>query len=254
MHIPEPIPTDVHDESFAGVTYHIRGQLVPELQIELSSAPVMFEHHVLLWKEPAVNIELRKLPGGIKRKIAGLDFFVTRALGPGRIAFSRDSAGQCIPIHLAQGESLNVREHQFIAATDAVDYSFERVQGVRNMLLGGSGLFIDNFRASHGDAIVWVHGHGNVFVVTLDQGEQIDVEAGGWLYKDTTVRMEAVGMGLKTGLLGGGGKMTWNRFTGPGRLAIQTMFIAPLEGIESKGAAAAEGGVVGAVLGGLLRG
>jgi uncharacterized protein (AIM24 family) len=93
-----------------------------------------------------------------------------------------------------------------------------------------------------------------VFVVTLDQGEQIDVEAGGWLYKDTSVRMEGVGMGLKTGLLGGGGKMTWNRFTGPGRLAIQTMFIAPLEGIEGKGAAAAEGGVVGAVLGGLMRG
>jgi uncharacterized protein (AIM24 family) len=254
LHIPEPIPTDIRDETFAGVTYHIRGQLVPELQIELSSAPVMFEHHVLLWKEPGVNIELRKLPGGIKRKIAGLDFFVTRALGPGRIAFSRDSAGQCIPLHLAQGESLNVREHQFIAATDAIEYSFERVQGIRNMLLGGSGFFIDNFRATHGDAIVWVHGHGNVFIVTLDQGEQIDVEAGGWLYKDTSVRMEAVGMGLKTGLLGGGGKMTWNRFTGPGRLAIQTMFIAPLEGVEGTGAAAAEGGVVGAVLGGLLRG
>jgi uncharacterized protein (AIM24 family) len=254
MHIPEPIPTDVHDETFAGVTYHIRGQLVPELQIELSSAPVMFEHHVLLWKEPAVNIELRKLPGGVKRKLAGLDFFVTRAIGPGRIAFSRDSAGQCIPIHLAQGESLNVREHQFIAATDTVDYSFERVQGVRNMLLGGSGFFIDNFRASHGDAIVWVHGHGNVFVVDLAQGEQIDVEAGGWLYKDTSVKMEAVGMGLKTGLLGGGGKLTWNRFTGPGRLAIQTMYIAPLEGVQGTASSAAEGGIVGGVLGGLLRG
>ena len=87
------------------------------------------------------------------------------------------------------------------------------------------------------------------------QGEQIDVEAGGWLFKDTTVRMEAVGMGLKTGLLGGGGKLTWNRFTGPGRLAIQTMFIAPLEGIEGgQAATAVEGGVVGAVLGGLLKG
>src|ERR1700719_4036524 len=143
---------------------------MPELQIELAGSSVMFEHHVLLWKEPGVNIELRKLPGGIKRKIAGLDFFVTRALGPGRIAFSRDSAGQCIPLHLAQGESLNVREHQFIAATDAIDYSFERVQGVRNMLLGGSGLFIDNFKASKGEALVWVHGHGNVFVVQLDAG------------------------------------------------------------------------------------
>ena len=70
MHLPEPIPPSVHDESFAGVTYHIRGELVPELQIEVTDASVMFEHHVLLWKETQVNIELKKLPGAIKRKIA----------------------------------------------------------------------------------------------------------------------------------------------------------------------------------------
>ena len=256
MHIPEPIPTDVHDESFAGVTYHIRGQLVPELQIELSGEPVMFEHHVLLWKEPAVQIELRKLAGGVKRKIAGLDFFVTRAIGPGRIAFSRDYPGQMIPLHLAQGEALNVREHQFVAATDNVEYSFERVQGIRNMLLGGSGFFIDTFRAAGGDAIVWVHGQGNVFVVQLDGGEQIDVEAGGWLFKDTSVKLESFGIGLKTGFMGGGGKLTWNRFTGPGRLAIQTMYVAPLEGVEQgdRTANVVEGGAVGAILGGLLKG
>jgi len=91
MHLPQPIATDIHEESFAGVTYHIRGQLVPELQVELTERRVMHEHHVLLWKETGVDIELRKLKGGVKRKIAGLDFFVTRAVGPGRIAFSRDS-------------------------------------------------------------------------------------------------------------------------------------------------------------------
>ena len=48
--------------------------------------------------------------------------------------------------------------------------------------------------------------------------------------------------------------MTWNRFTGPGRVAIQTMFIAPLEGVQGQGGAAVEGGIVGGVLGGLLRG
>ncbi len=255
MHIPEPIPTDIRDESFAGVTYHIRGQLVPELQIELSSQSVMFEHHVLLWKEPQVQIELKKLPGGIKRKIAGLDFFITLATGPGRIAFSRDFAGQCVALHLAHGEALNVREHQFVAATDNVEYTYERVQGIRNMVLGGSGFFIDTFKAGQGDAIVWIHGQGNVFVVTLDAGEQIDVEAGGWLYKDPSVRLESIGIGLKTGFMGGGGKLTWNRFTGPGRLAIQTMYHAPLEGVESgQGAAAVEGGAVGALLGGLLKG
>jgi uncharacterized protein (AIM24 family) len=254
MHLPEPIQGTVHDETFAGVTYHIRGELVPELQVEVGARSVMFEHHVLLWKQTGVDVELKKLPGAIKRKIAGLDFFVTRTAGAGQIAFSRDSPGQCVPLHLRQGEGLDVREHQFVAATDNLDYSFERIKGVQNMLLGGSGFFMDKFRATDGDALVWLHGHGNVFLVELDEGEQLDVEAGGWLFKDPTVKLEAVTMGLKSGMFGGGGKLTWNRFTGPGRLAIQTMFIAPLEGVESNGSAAATGGVAGALVGGLLRG
>jgi len=256
MHLPEPIPPSAHDESFAGVTYHIRGELVPELQIEIADRAVMFEHHVLLWKQTDVNVELKKLPGAVKRKIAGLEFFVTRTTGSGRIAFSRDSPGQCVPLHLRQGEGLDVREHQFLAATDNLDYSFERIKGVQNMLLGGSGFFMDKFRATSGDALVWLHGHGNVFLVQLDAGEQIDVEAGAWLFKDPTVKLEAVTMGLKSGMFGGGGKLTWNRFTGPGRLAIQTMFIDPAEGEESNGntGAAATGGVAGALVGGLLKG
>ena len=35
MNLPEPIKTTITDETFAGVTYHIRGVLVPELQLEL---------------------------------------------------------------------------------------------------------------------------------------------------------------------------------------------------------------------------
>ena len=70
-----------------------------------------------------------------------------------------------MPLHLRQGEGLDVREHQFIAATDNLDYSFERIKGVQNMLLGGSGFFMDKFRATDGDALVWLHGHGNVFLV-----------------------------------------------------------------------------------------
>jgi uncharacterized protein (AIM24 family) len=255
MHLPEPIPASVHDETFANVTYHIRGELVPELQIEIGQMPVMFEHHVLLWKQTQLDIELKKLPGAVKRKIAGLEFFVTRTKGQGRVAFSRDSPGQCVPLHLKQGEGLDVREHQFIAATDNLDYSFERIKGVQNMVLGGSGFFMDKFRATDGDALVWLHGHGNVFLVTLDAEEQLDVEAGGWLFKDPSVKLEAITMGLKSGIFGGGGKLTWNRFTGPGRLAIQTLFIAPLEGLDGNTAATAgAAGLAGAVLAGLAKG
>src|SRR5947209_9545359 len=254
MHLPEPIPPSVHDETFAGVTYHVRGELVPELQVEISNRAVMFEHHVLLWKETQLDVELKKLPGAIKRKIAGLEFFVTRTSGSGRIAFSRDSPGQCVPLHLKQGEGLDVREHQFIAATDNLDYSFERIKGVQNMLLAAAGFFMDKFRATDGDALVWLHGHGNVFLVQLMEGQQLDVEAGGWLYKDPTVKLEAITMGLKTGGFGGGGQATWNRSTGPGRLAIQTLFIAPLEGIGSSAEAAGTGGIAGARVSGLPKG
>ncbi len=64
MQLPEPIPSAVRDESFAGVTYHVRGELVPELQVEVGAAAVMFEHHVLLWKETRVNVELRSCRAG----------------------------------------------------------------------------------------------------------------------------------------------------------------------------------------------
>ena len=52
------------------------------------------------------------------------------------------------------------------------------------MLFGGTGFFIDRFRCASGDGILWLHGYGNVFEKTLAVGEQIDIEPGGWLYKD----------------------------------------------------------------------
>ncbi len=229
MQIPQQISSQVHDETWAGVNYHIRGELVPELQVDLSDVKVFFEHHTLLWRETDVKIEMRKMSGATKRKIAGGDFFVTRAQGPGRVAFSRDSPGQIIPIHLSQGEGIDVREHQFVAASDNIDFSFDRIKGVRNMLWGGSGLFMDKFRAKHGDGIVWIHGNGNAFAIDLEQGDKIDIEPGGWLYKEQHVKMEPHTMGMSTGLFGGGGKFTWQRFTGPGRVAIQTMYVDPAE-------------------------
>ena len=55
-------------------------------------------------------------------------------------------------------------------------------------------------------------------------------------------------------MFAGDHKMTFNRFTGPGRLAIQTLYLDPVEGGEGTVGAAATGGVAGAVIGGLLRG
>ena len=75
MKLSEPISTRPSAEQFRGGT-----------------GGVFFEHHTLLWKDAALSIELKKLPGGLKRKIAGLDGFLTQVRGPGRIAFSHDSS------------------------------------------------------------------------------------------------------------------------------------------------------------------
>ena len=56
------------------------------------------------------------------------------------------------------------------------------------MLFGGTGFFIDKFHSHKGDGILWLHGYGNVFEKILAPGESIDVEPGGWLYKDPGVQ------------------------------------------------------------------
>lgn len=223
--LPKLMPTGATDETYGGVTYQIGGELVPVLSVDVSRQSVYFEHHILLWKNSNVKIGLRSMKGALKRMMAGMQIFVTEASGNGVIAFSRDGAGHIVPIHLARGEELHVREHQFLAATASVDYSFERVRGISNMLFGQSGFFIDKFRGETGDGVLWLHGYGNVFEKELAEGETIDIEPGGWLYKTPAVKMETVVDRLSSGLFGAGMNFIVNRFTGPGRVGIQSMYV-----------------------------
>ncbi|HEX4198352.1 MAG TPA: AIM24 family protein [Caulobacteraceae bacterium] len=223
--LPTLMPTTASAETFGGVTYHIDGELVPALSVDVTNMPVYFEHHILLWKNVTIRIQLKALKGMLKRMIAGMQVFVTEASGQGIIAFSRDGPGHIVPIHLRHGEELHVREHQFLAATGNIDYSFERVRGLATMMFGQTGFFIDKFHGHTGDGVLWLHGYGNVFEKVLAPGEQIDIEPGGWLYKDPTVRMDTVIDRLTSGLFGATVNFVVNRFTGPGRVGIQSMYL-----------------------------
>ncbi len=225
MERPTLLSTVAQDETFAGITYHLEGELVPSLTVELNGTQsVYFEHHILLWKHPEVEIAVRPMKGALKRMVAGMQVFITEALGHGQVAFSRDGVGHVFGMHLKQGAELHVREHQFLAATSNIDYTFERVKGIANMLFGGTGFFIDKFHGAHGDGILWLHGYGNVFEKELHDGEQIDVEPGGWLYKEPGVRMETTMQRLSVGVFAGM-NLVMNRFTGPGRIGLQTMYV-----------------------------
>jgi uncharacterized protein (AIM24 family) len=153
-----------------------------------------------------------------------MPILLTETQSAGEIAFSRDGAGHVFPLHLTPGMAIEVREHQYLAATGNLEYGFTRQRGVANMLFGGSGFFVDRFAATTSEGVVWLHGYGNVFEKVLAPGEQIDVEPGGWIYRDASVQMEIKMYGLRTGVLGGT-SLVFNRFTGPGRVGIQSMYV-----------------------------
>jgi uncharacterized protein (AIM24 family) len=224
MPVPKLLTTSTKDETYGGVSYHIEGELVPVLQIELSGVPVYFEHHVLLWKDPNVQITIKPLKGAFKRAVAGMPVLLTMASGPGRIGFSRDGAGHVFGLHLTKGQAVQVRENQFLAATDNLDYGFQRIKGASNILMGGTGFFIDTFTSNSDEGVLWLHGYGNVFDIILQTGETIDIEPGGWIYKDPSVNMQTLFQKLTTGLFAGLGQLAVNRFTGPGRIGIQSMY------------------------------
>jgi uncharacterized protein (AIM24 family) len=113
---------------------------------------------------------------------------------------------------------------------------------------------VDHFLAADHEGIVWIHGYGNLFEKTLEPGETIDVEPGGWVYRDHSVTMQQEIMGFRTGLLGSGaGQLIFNRFTGPGRICLQSAYFHPPQ--EQGGVGQAGGaGLLGGIVGGLLDG
>jgi uncharacterized protein (AIM24 family) len=239
----------------ADMSISIEGELVPVVDIMLGSQmPVYFEHHILLWKHPGVQIGFKSLKGAARRFFAGLQIFLTEAYGPGNIAFSRDSVGQIVALRLQPGQTVEVREHQFLVATGNIEYDFTFVQGISNILFSRTGFFIDRFTAIGSEGVLLLHGYGNVFEKMLAPGEALDIEPGAWLWKDPSVQMTVTtvagsqrGGGI-LGAIGGfvaGASITLNRFIGPGRVGIQSMTYHPpqYEGSPQAGGTSNFGGL-----------
>ena len=253
---PKLLPTQITEGSAPGLSYRLEGELVPALHMALDGqVPVYFEHHVLLWKYPTLQIGLHPLKKGLKRRmLGGMPLLLLEAQSAGELAFSRDAPGHIAALHLPAGHGIVVREHQFLAATANVQYDYSRIKGFANMMYGG-GFWVDEFFAADQEGVVWVHGYGNVFEKELEPGETIDIEPGGWLFRDHSVSMSQEVYGFKTGLMSGGGSLVFNRFTGPGRVGLQSAYFHP-PGEEGTGNTAQQnqsgGSLLGGIVGGLL--
>jgi len=262
--------TEIH---FWSSVAQVDGTVVPVVDVNLAAGDwVFFEHHVMLWKDEQVAMSVMDTPGGAKRILAGMPFVLSVAQGPGRVSFSRDAPGEIVMLPIEPGTELDAREHAMLLASAGLTFSFEKIQGMKSVLALGSGMYLDRFVAQEAPGLLVLHGYGNVLQRELAAGESIQVEPGGFLYKDASVTMEiateklggaaaeanqgvqaAKGMatrglaglkaarsamkggdkigGLMTGLQAAAGAatgttMTLMRLTGPGRVGIQSMYMA----------------------------
>jgi uncharacterized protein (AIM24 family) len=215
---------DMTEFRFSNSTCQVEGEIVPVAELALAPGDaVFFEHHVMLWKEPAVPMAAMNTGGGMKRTLGGMPHILSVAQGPGRIAFSKDATGELVVLPLHPGMEMDVREHAFLIGTHSLNYSFVRIKGLTNLLHGGSGMYMDRFITQNYPGLLLLHGYGNVFQKTLQPGEKMLIEPGGFLYKDSTVAMNTVQMDIKTGMMRRG--MYLAEMTGPGRVGIQSMYV-----------------------------
>jgi uncharacterized protein (AIM24 family) len=214
---------DMTEFRFSNSTCQVEGELVPVAELNLAQGDsVFFEHHVLLWKDEITPLSALSTGGGMKRMLGGMPHVISVAHGPGRVAFSRDASGEVVVLPLHPSMELDVREHAFLVASHSISYSFERIKGMTNVL-HGEGMFLDRFVTTGEQGILLLHGYGNVFERTLGAEEKILVEPGGFLYKDSSVKMNTVQQNVRTGLMRHG--MYLAEMTGPGRVGIQSMYV-----------------------------
>src|ERR1700722_13910317 len=176
----------------------IEGKYVPVADVKLAGADsVYFTHHVLLWKDPQVNISTMSLASGWKRMFAGLPLIMMQAQGPGHIAFSRDAPGEMIALPLQPGEEVDVREHLFMLATSNVVYDwfstniwYSTQSGDEKETHYPVGMFMDRFSAPQAPGLLLLHASGNVFVRDLAPGETLLVKPTALIFKDPSVQMQ----------------------------------------------------------------
>jgi uncharacterized protein (AIM24 family) len=227
---------------FGNSSCQIEGLYVPVADMNLAAEDsVYFNHHVLLWMDPQIQITTMSMRGGWKRMFAGLPLIMTQAQGPGHIAFSKDEPGELIALPLQPGQAVDVREHMFLAATSNIEYDWFQSQVWYRVQEGNDsetyyplGAFMDRFSSPAQPGLLLLHAGGTVLVRELAPGEAILVKPTALIFKDPSVQMQLHLEHPNAGIFSWGSwtnRSIWLRLFGPGRVAIQSVF----ERVEQEG-------------------
>jgi len=240
------------------------GTIMPTVQIELAPGESVYcQTHAMAWMTDNVKMDTHTgggLLSGLSRSLAGGSFFITTytAAGPGssQIAFAPRFPGHILPFKLEAGQSVICRKETFLVAESSVTFEIAFQQRLGAGFFGGEGFILQRVT---GPGTVWLDLSGEVVTEDLQAGQRLLVHAGHVGIITTGVQFDIQRVqGVRNMLFGGEG-IFLATLTGPGKVWLQTMPILNLAEaiahyLPREEQQATAGGVIGGVVGSLLRG
>ena len=216
----------------------IEGLYVPVADMNLAPGDsVYFTHHVLLWKDPQVNITAMSLNGAWKRMFAGMPLVMTQAQGPGpHRVFARRARRADRAAAAARRQPSTCASICFLLATGNVAYDwFQTNIWLQHASTATTpethypmGMFMDRFTAPAISRAAPAARRGQrASCASWRPARRILVKPTALIFKDPTVEMhlhfEHPGT-IFSGWGSWGNRYMWLRLMGPGRVAVQSVF------------------------------
>ena len=245
----------------------IIGSTMPVLEFLLNPGEsVISEAGELSWMTQSIQMNTHTQMGGgggflgaIKRVAGGGTLFMTEytAAGmPGEIAFAAKVPGHIVPVQVGGGFEYFSHRHGFLCATPQVQLGVGFQQSLGAGIFGGDGFLLQRIG---GQGTAWLELSGELIIKDLAPGETLRVHPGHVGAFTTSINFQITRVpGIKNLIFGGDG-IFLAALTGPGRVWLQSLPISRLahalqEYLPSQRAERVEGGVVGGVVGSILRG
>lgn len=245
----------------------ILGTTMPAIEFLLEpNEAILSESGELSWMTASIGMRTHTQMGGggglfgaIKRMAGGGSLFMTeyRAMGaPGEVAFATKVPGHILPVEVGAGREYYLQRHGFLCGTEQVTLGVGFQQSLGAGIFGGSGYMLQKLG---GVGKAWLELSGEVVVKDLQAGELLRVHPGHVGAFESSVSFEITRInGIRNMVFGGDG-LFLAALTGPGRVWLQTLPIAKLaqelsEYMPAQSGQAAEGGVMGGIVGAFLDG
>lgn len=235
--IKQPAIRDMARIQFGQSRCQIEGTLLPAADFALAQGDwLYFSHHHLLWADPSAQLDRMSLKGAWKRMMGGLPLVMMTGRGPGHIALAGTHAGDIVVLPLAHNQRIWVHEHRFLVASGNISYDwannnvwFVTGTGDDRKTHYPLGMFGDIFTAQAGPGLLLLHSPGNTFIRDLAPGQSLLIKPSALLYRDLSVTAHLHLEYPHTRGLGWWRSFSyrsiWLRLTGPGRVAVQSVYV-----------------------------